>query len=125
MFSFYFAALGEPFCSRAERADFDAVLGERLSRVSGGVLEAARVRETIDDCAALREKVAGAAGGARSGALGPACHGVLLDAAAGASAHSRSLLNVSGMRPGAGANALRKARSGRPAKPSCHYPRLR
>ena len=51
MFSFYFAALGEPFCSKAERADFDAVLGERLSTVSGGALEVARVRETIDDTA--------------------------------------------------------------------------
>jgi len=78
MFSFYFAALGEPFCSKAERADFDAVLGERLSRVSGGALEVARVRETIDDCARSGRRWRRSCGRRRSGALGPACHGVLV-----------------------------------------------
>jgi aminopeptidase N len=58
MFQYQFAGLGEPFCSPSERADFDAVLGNRLSKVSGGALQVARVRETIDDCAALKEKVA-------------------------------------------------------------------
>src|SRR5215469_11282864 len=58
MFQYRFAGLGEPFCSPSERADFDAVLGNRLSKVSGGALQVARVRETIDDCAALKEKVA-------------------------------------------------------------------
>jgi hypothetical protein len=50
--------LGDPFCSKAERAQFDSVLGERLSKVSGGELQVGRTRETIDDCAALKEKVA-------------------------------------------------------------------
>jgi aminopeptidase N len=58
MFQFFLAQLGDPFCSKAERAQFDAVLGERLSKVSGGELQVGRTRETIDDCAALKEKVA-------------------------------------------------------------------
>jgi aminopeptidase N len=58
MSQFFLARLGYPFCSKAERAQFDAVLGERLSKVSGGELQVGRTRETIDDCAALKDKVA-------------------------------------------------------------------
>ncbi|HTD11878.1 MAG TPA: M1 family aminopeptidase [Steroidobacteraceae bacterium] len=58
MFQFFLAQLGDPFCSKAERARFDSVLGERLSKVSGGELQVGRTRETIDDCAALKDKLA-------------------------------------------------------------------
>ena len=58
MFQFYLAQLGDPFCSKAERAQFDAVLGDRLLKGSGGELQVGRTREIIDDCAALRAKVA-------------------------------------------------------------------
>jgi aminopeptidase N len=53
----YFARLGMPLCSPAEREQFDAVLGARLAKASGGELEVARTRETIDDCIALRQAV--------------------------------------------------------------------
>jgi len=52
------ARVGEHMCSAAERQRFDAVLGTRLSGVSGGELEVGRVRETIDNCIALRQRVA-------------------------------------------------------------------
>jgi hypothetical protein len=58
MFQFFLAQLGEPLCSKAERAQFDAALGDRLLKVSGGELQVGRTRETIDDCAALKEKLA-------------------------------------------------------------------
>ena len=57
MFQFYIAGLGEPLCSKSELEQFDAVLGQRLSKVSGGELEVGRVRETIGDCIALRAQV--------------------------------------------------------------------
>jgi hypothetical protein len=33
------------------------VLGDRLLKASGGELAVGRTRETIDDCAALKEKI--------------------------------------------------------------------
>jgi aminopeptidase N len=53
----YAARLGMHLCSPAERQQFDAVLGARLSKASGGELEVGRTRETIDDCIALRSAV--------------------------------------------------------------------
>jgi hypothetical protein len=58
MFQFFLAQLGDPLCSKAERAQFDSTLGDRLLKVSGGELQVGRTRETIDDCAALKEKLA-------------------------------------------------------------------
>jgi aminopeptidase N len=58
MSQFFLAQLGDPLCSKAERAQFDAALGDRLLKVSGGELQVGRTRETIDDCAALKEKLA-------------------------------------------------------------------
>jgi aminopeptidase N len=55
---FFLAKLGDPLCSKAERAQFDAALGDRLLKASGGELEVGRTREIIDDCAALKEKLA-------------------------------------------------------------------
>jgi len=57
-FLFYFAELGNPLCSKAERAQFDTLLAGRLAGTTGGELEVARVQETIDDCIALRQAVA-------------------------------------------------------------------
>ena len=58
MFQSFLARLGDPLCSKAERAQFDSVLGDRLLKASGGELQVGRARETIDDCAALKEKLA-------------------------------------------------------------------
>jgi aminopeptidase N len=58
MFQSFLAQLGDPLCSKAERAQFDSVLGDRLLKASGGELQVGRTRETIDDCAALKQKVA-------------------------------------------------------------------
>jgi len=58
MFQFFLAQLGDPLCSKAERAQFDAALGDRLLKVSGGELQVGRTREMIDDCAALKDKLA-------------------------------------------------------------------
>lgn len=68
MFRFHLAGLGQPFCSKAELEQFDSVLGTKLSAASGGALEVGRVRERIDDCAALRAAV----GSQLESALGPA-----------------------------------------------------
>jgi aminopeptidase N len=54
----FLAQIGEHLCSPAERERFDSVLGSRLSGVSGGELEVGRVRETIEDCIALKQVVA-------------------------------------------------------------------
>jgi len=53
----FLARVGEHMCSPAERESFDSVLGSRLSAVSGGELEVGRVRETIDNCIALKHAV--------------------------------------------------------------------
>jgi len=53
----FLARLGEPLCSPSGREHFDSVLGARLSGVSGGELAVGRVRETIDNCIALRQAV--------------------------------------------------------------------
>jgi aminopeptidase N len=57
MFQFYLARLGTHLCTPAEREQFDGVLGDRLSKASGGELEVGRTREAIDDCIALRRAV--------------------------------------------------------------------
>jgi aminopeptidase N len=58
MFQGFFARIGQPLCSAGERAQFDNVLGQRLQHASGGELAVARVRESIDNCVALKQAVA-------------------------------------------------------------------
>ncbi|MBV8495283.1 MAG: hypothetical protein JO361_00730, partial [Gammaproteobacteria bacterium] len=57
-FRFFYADLGASFCSPAGRHEFDALLAPALGSGRGGVLEVARVEEIIDDCIALKERVA-------------------------------------------------------------------
>ncbi|MBS0379962.1 MAG: M1 family metallopeptidase [Proteobacteria bacterium] len=49
-----FASLGNSFCSAAERASFETVLGNKLKPLNGGDIAVGRALESIDDCIALR-----------------------------------------------------------------------
>jgi hypothetical protein len=53
----FLARAGQSMCSSAERQQFDDTLGARLQTANGGKLTLARVRESIDDCIALRAAV--------------------------------------------------------------------
>jgi len=55
MFQGALAGLGATFCSPAGRAAFEAELGARLLRASGGELALRRTLERIDNCAALKQ----------------------------------------------------------------------
>jgi aminopeptidase N len=58
MFQTDFAALGNSFCSNAQRASFNSVLGATLRPLNGGEIAVDRVLESIDDCIALRASLA-------------------------------------------------------------------